>query len=83
VVVDQDGLVFEPVTPAGLADPLMHSFPDGVSEGGLFQLGSVFLASVAADGVHGDLESMGFWMVVHERIKLQQVLVQSREQMGS
>ena len=59
VVVDQNGLVLEPVTPTCLADLLMHSLPYGVPEGGLFHLGCVFSATAAANGIHGDLGVYG------------------------
>jgi len=55
IVVDEEGLVFEPIAPTCLADLLVHAFSDGVTERGFFESGPVLLTTTAANGVHGNL----------------------------
>jgi len=38
VMIDEKGLMLQPVTPAGLTDFLVHSLSDRVSKGGLLEL---------------------------------------------
>lgn len=83
VVVDEDRLVFEPITPTVLADSFENFLPYGVPEGSLLQLRGVFFAAAASDGLHGGLGSMGGWPIVPERIKLQKPPAQSREAFDS
>ena len=59
MVVDEEGLVFQPVLPAPGTDPCMDLLPDFVSEGSLLHFRGVFLATNAANRIHGYLPIEG------------------------
>jgi hypothetical protein len=80
VVVDQEGLMLQPVTPARSADLLVHFLSDGVSKGGLLEPWGGLPATSTTNGIHRDLETRGLSMVDRERIKLQDPLCPSREE---
>jgi hypothetical protein len=51
VVVDEKGLMLQPVTPARLTDFIVHSLPDGVSKGGLLELRCGLPTTTTANGI--------------------------------
>ena len=59
-MVDEEGLVFQPVAPTILADLIVHPFSHRVPKRGFLELGSVFLTATAKNGIHGYLhQEMG------------------------
>jgi hypothetical protein len=78
-MVDQEGLMLEPVAPTVLADLLMDPFSKLVLERGLLELGSIFLAATTGNSIHKNLVAGGERMMRQEWIKLQELPIPSRE----